>query len=227
MSGPLVSVIMTHHAEPQWMVDRALASVLSQSVADIDVLLITDAQPAPAKPDPRVSMERVSSCGCYAKWNLAAAMAMGEYIAFCPADDEWLPGKLEASLAAIGDSALLTHQTQHVNAEGQPRITSRCSMEQVTARTIKQWRERFWYGNLIFPPTVLYPRALHDAIGMFDESLINMADLDFYIRANDYGGIAVVEQVYSRTRASEGVPDWIRASAASDISTIRQRHYSC
>jgi glycosyltransferase involved in cell wall biosynthesis len=171
VTGPIVSVIMTHHAEPEAMVRRALTSVLSQSVADIEVLLVTDAEHLPNVDDQRVRTVAVAPCGCYQKWNIAARLAVGEFIAFCPSDDEWLPGKLEAALSGIGDCALVTHQTQHVDSRSNPRITPRCAMEQVHKRTPDEWRQRFRRGNCIFAATVLYRRSLHDAVGYFDERM--------------------------------------------------------
>jgi glycosyltransferase involved in cell wall biosynthesis len=226
MSEPTVSVIVTYNVEPPEMLQRALSSVLMQSVTDIEVLLITHAQPAPQSSCDRVRVLHVDPCGVYEKWNLAAQVARGRYIAICPADDEWLPGKLQACLDAIGNASLVTHQTQHVDADGNPRITGRCAMEQVRARTRDQWRDRFHTGNCIFAATILYPRAVHAEIGWFDETLTNMGDLDFYARCNEAGGIVVVEQVYSRTQASTDMGPVIRSTAASDLATIRQRYYA-
>lgn len=226
MSDPTVSVIVTYHAEPPEMLQRALSSVLSQCVTDIEVLLITDADPAPQSDCDRVHVLRVDPCNVYAKWNAATRAARGRYIAICPADDEWLPGKLRASLEAIGEASLVTHRTQHVDAAGEPHITPRCAMEQVHHRTREQWRDRFRLGNCIFAATVMFPKADHESLGRFDADLTNMGDLDFYARCNEAGGIAVVDEVYSRTQASTAMCEIIRSTAKADLAEIRRRYYS-
>jgi hypothetical protein len=98
-------------------------------------------------------------------------------------------------------------------------------MEQVSAKSVSEWRKRFFRGNCIFAVTVMYRRSLHDFIGYFDESLINMGDLDFYVRVNNNAGIAVVEKVLSRDSVSDNRHPILFETAKANLAEIRRRYY--
>src|SRR5690606_34946074 len=100
-----VSVII-----PAWRaagtIRRAVTSVLNQTHAVHEILVIDDGSPddigAPLEDlDSRVRVVRQENAGASAARNHGLELATGEWIAFLDADDEWLPQRLELQFAAL------------------------------------------------------------------------------------------------------------------------------
>lgn len=90
-------------------IDRALRSVLSQSVADLEVVVVDDgstddsAAIVAACPDPRVRLIRQANAGPGAARNAGALAARAALLAFLDADDEWRDGFAAAAIAVLAD----------------------------------------------------------------------------------------------------------------------------
>jgi glycosyltransferase involved in cell wall biosynthesis len=88
-------------------IQRALQSVLNQTWSDFELLVVddgsTDEGPAivEGNRDGRIRLIRQCNAGPAMARNRGLADAVGEYIAFLDADDEWLPEFLEVSLAIL------------------------------------------------------------------------------------------------------------------------------
>jgi glycosyltransferase involved in cell wall biosynthesis len=102
---PLVSVVIATKNRPV-LLERAVRSVLLQSVADLEIIVVLDRD----EPDTMAMLstlcdERVrvyfnpEPAGPGVARNAGAGQARGEWIAFLDDDDEWLPAKLERQLA--------------------------------------------------------------------------------------------------------------------------------
>jgi glycosyltransferase involved in cell wall biosynthesis len=102
----LVSVIIPAHNAGAY-VGEAVASVLTQGVADLEVIVIDDAstdntaQVVSEVRDPRVQLVRSPKIGVGAARNRGLEMARGRFIAFLDADDRWTPGKLDRQLELL------------------------------------------------------------------------------------------------------------------------------
>ena len=105
-SPPRVSVIIPLYQSERF-VAATLASVLAQTIADIDVIVIddgsTDRGPelARATGDPRVIVVTQPNAGVSAARNHGLRLASAPIVAFIDADDLWEPNKLEAHLAHL------------------------------------------------------------------------------------------------------------------------------
>lgn len=102
---PLVSVVIATKNRPA-LLERAVKSVLLQSVADLEIIVVLDRDEPEtmamlgALRDERVRMYfNAEPAGPGAARNAGAGQARGEWIAFLDDDDEWLPTKLERQLA--------------------------------------------------------------------------------------------------------------------------------
>ncbi|HEV7717677.1 MAG TPA: glycosyltransferase family 2 protein [Arsenicitalea sp.] len=101
-SPPLFSVVIPTHNRPQ-LLQRAVASVLEQSFADFEVLVIDDGSTTPAAEalsslaDSRIRLFRNDIAqGVSAARNRGVAEARGLVVSFLDDDDVWLPELLEA-----------------------------------------------------------------------------------------------------------------------------------
>lgn len=102
-ASPLFSVVVPTYDRPA-LLPQAVASILGQSVADLECIVVDDASPAaPNLPDdPRlVVVRRTHNGGPAATINTGAARARGRYLAFLADDDLWTPDRLELALEGL------------------------------------------------------------------------------------------------------------------------------
>ncbi len=86
------------------VLDRAVQSVLSQTVGDWRLFVVDDGSPDPwslAIEDPRVQVHRQDNRGPGAARNAGAALGAAPVVAFLDADDEWEPNYLAEALAVL------------------------------------------------------------------------------------------------------------------------------
>ena len=103
---PVVSVIIPTYDRPDRVAD-AVASVIGQTMSDLECLVIDDGSPRPPLTDvvdPRVRVIRsAASTGAAAARNRGIEAARGRWIAFLDDDDLWSPERLERALTAVTD----------------------------------------------------------------------------------------------------------------------------
>ncbi len=109
----LVSVVIPTRGRPALLL-RALRSVFAQTLSDLEAVVVIDG-PDPetialledlARTEARLRIVALtSSVGGSDARNRGVDASQGEWIAFLDDDDEWLPRKLEAQLAAVRSSS--------------------------------------------------------------------------------------------------------------------------
>lgn len=165
---------------------RAIGSALAQDPSPLEVIVVddgsTDATPAvvAAIGDPRLRLVTQPNGGVAAARNRGIAEARGELVAFLDSDDEWLPGKLAAQLAAFRAGGpqlgLVYTGFESVAADG--------------TATRHHARHRGWiYRDLLARnvvtgcgSTVIVSREALDLVGGFDTALPANEDYDFVLR---------------------------------------------
>ena len=128
----IVSAVIPTRGRPE-LLQRAVRSALAQTLRAIEVVVVIDGE------DPATSLAlkewthqdgrlRVlalpASVGGSDARNRGVEAASGEWIAFLDDDDEWLPGKLQAQLDAVGtiDCAGLDRHLQDDRAHPGQRL---------------------------------------------------------------------------------------------------------
>lgn len=109
--NPQVSVVIPVYNRAD-LIDRAVESVLSQDVDDLEVLVVddgsTDATPdavrALSERDARVQLLQQENGGSGAARHTGLQAARGEFVAFLDSDDYWLPGYLSRQLNLLRDA---------------------------------------------------------------------------------------------------------------------------
>lgn len=105
---PLVSVVIPLYNKKQY-IQRAIDSVLRQSYANFEIVVIddgsTDSSPEIVRSiaDPRICLFVQQNAGEGMTRDRGIREASGEYIALLDADDEWLPGFIESGLKLFMD----------------------------------------------------------------------------------------------------------------------------
>jgi len=103
---PAVTVVVPLYNKAPY-VSRAVDSILGQTWRDLDVVVIDDGSTDDGRAvveryrDPRLRMLRQPNRGPGAARNVGLRECRSPLVAFLDADDEWLPGFLEASLGML------------------------------------------------------------------------------------------------------------------------------
>lgn len=110
--SPYLSVIVpVYNAER--CIKRCIDSILSQKLADLELILIDDGSSdrsgalcrAAAEHDGRVRYIKIDNGGSYHARLLGAEQACGEYVMFCDADDYYLPNAFVKIAQRLSESA--------------------------------------------------------------------------------------------------------------------------
>jgi glycosyltransferase involved in cell wall biosynthesis len=123
---PLVSAVIPTFGRPE-LVRRAVETALAQTMRDLEVIVVIDGDDPPSRSalssihDDRlrlISLPERSGAG--AARDAGADAATGIWIAFLDDDDEWLPDKLAAQIAAApAESAVIMTLSRLVSASGE------------------------------------------------------------------------------------------------------------
>ncbi|BCH28538.1 hypothetical protein MesoLjLc_04680 [Mesorhizobium sp. L-8-10] len=173
---------------------RAVASVLAQDVAELEVVVVDDGSETPftlAEVDDRVRIIRhPENRGAAAARNTAIREAAGEWLAFLDSDDVWLPGKLarqldfaEADAAGNGARPPACYATGFVL--GNPATGKRRRLIPIESGSASDFAAACWFcpGS-----TMLMHRDTARAIGPIDTTLPRLEDLDWFLRFGLIGG---------------------------------------
>lgn len=196
---------------------RAIESVRAQSFRDYEHIVIDDGSTDGSEEvvsgltGPRLRFVKLNSWqGANAARNQGILLAKSDLITFLDSDDEFLPTRLECSVALFARHPLMdlsissflackdgtTTPTVNRGARFDAATLERAVAAQVTA---------------IAGSAITVRRAAIQAVGLFDEGLWRLQDRDLLLRlaASGYGA-AIVEEV-----------DWMKHYSADSIS--RQR----
>lgn len=210
MPSPLVSVAIPVHNR-EWLIDRAVESVLCQTHGDFELLVVDDASTdgtlarlLARDPDPRLRLLRHEvNRGAAAARNTAIKAARGTFIAFLDSDDEWLPGKLErqiACLAAAPADTLMCCSGYWMIRERSREVTARIP------RKRGSWRETLLDGCTLSPgSTAFIRRRAFDIHGLFDETLRRLEDWDWLLRYSRQHDLIVIDAPLAQVFIAETV----------------------
>jgi glycosyltransferase involved in cell wall biosynthesis len=165
-------------------VGAAISSALWQTYGDLEVIVVDDgshdATGTIAASFPKVRVVRQENAGVAAARNRGVTEARGELIAFCDADDVLLPSHLKALVETYDrEGGIATSNCYWLFPGG-----IHPSRTRYRGRFPRPDRQRLAILEQNFVSTMsLFPRALVDEIGPFDEKLAVAEDWDFWLRA--------------------------------------------
>lgn len=170
-------------------VARALASIAAQTVPPREVIVVDDGSiddtaevvraMVPRMNGVRLRLFRQQNNGAGAARNQALAAASGTWLAFLDADDEWLPIKLERSLAMVesGLYDMIAHDVVVIDG-GEERVVDCFSRWRTNPSD--PFRSLFQRG-FISSSTVLLRRSVAVAVGGFDPDLRSAQDYELWL----------------------------------------------
>lgn len=203
---PTVSVVIPVYGGAQFVAD-AIASVLSQSDDDVEVIAVDDASPDQSAAiiasigDERVRLLRhEQNRGIAAARNTGLSAARGELVAFLDQDDVWLPGRLQAQRAeldrrAAGGVGLVFCAVKRREADGRETLMTKRVPERVHELDTRALLSRLLADNFLVLGSALVRRNVLESVGTFDESIRGGADdFDIVLRLAEHCRFAYLPQ---------------------------------
>jgi glycosyltransferase involved in cell wall biosynthesis len=202
---PLVSCIVPTRNRVKLLM-RAITSIISQTVNDLEIIVIDDASSdstqhmvqsiSSRKPIRYLKCE--NQIGGGGARNLGIEAAKGTYIAFLDDDDEWLPQKLEKQLRYIEDYGLVGTKYRAIQKRPEFAILKilRYMIEHLRVKdTIEIHLSDILIDNCgMSPSSVLLQANSLREIGGFDASLAANQGRDLFIRfIKRYGPALLIE----------------------------------
>jgi glycosyltransferase involved in cell wall biosynthesis len=200
MSDAAVSVVIATRDRPE-LLRRAVDAVMRQLHAGrIECLVVIDGGPSVDLGEPPTdavgprtieTMPNGRTPGLAGARNTGAAAASGAYLAFCDDDDEWLPTKLSAQLAAL-DAARADVAVTGVRITYGDDVNDRLPPARVTLADLLRSR-----AAAVHPSTIVVRRdAFWDTIGPVDEAIPGSygEDYEWLLRAAAAGPIVGVRE---------------------------------
>jgi glycosyltransferase involved in cell wall biosynthesis len=193
----------------------AIKSIVQQTETDCEIIVIDDGSKVPFKLPADIAADRSIKLirhdvngGAAAARNTGVLSSRGKWIAFLDSDDIWLPGKLRAQLAfaergiARGWHILTCVMTGFLqvnlaNGKSHARIP------------VESWSAADFAAGCWFAPgsTGLVPKLAFERIGLLDETLPRLEDLDWYLRlALAGGGVATLQEVAAEVHVGGAAP---------------------
>lgn len=211
MSTPLVSVVIASYQHAAY-VRQAVESVLAQSVRDIEVIVVddgsTDETPSIVERirDKRLRLIRLPENRRQHARNVGLGLARGHYVAFQNSDDEWAPQKLERQLDLLEvrkDVGVCFTEVSLIDSAGKAAYGTWASGLFATGQSqyrANEWLSRLFFSNRFCIISALARRHLVEQAGRFRPSLVQLSDLDLWIRLAAMSELWVLPEPLSRMR---------------------------
>jgi glycosyltransferase involved in cell wall biosynthesis len=184
-------------------------SALAQTHAPVEVIVLDDGSTddtadvlAPFAG--RVAVTRQPNRGVAAARNAGAARAAGDVLAFLDADDEWRPRKLESQVALLASDptlGLVHCGVEEMDVSGRALAVRLDGLGGRVAEELMLFRRSVILGG---GSAAVFPRAVFDAAGGFDERLSTSADWDLHHRVARRHPVGFVPEPLVRYRLHAG-----------------------
>ncbi len=211
---PLVSVVLAAcNHEP--FIAEAVQSVLAQSFEDLELIVFDDASTdrtpdiVEAIKDDRLQLIRSPANRLQHGRNVALARCSGKYVAFQNSDDVWRKDKLfkqVSLLEARPELAACFSAVEIIGPDTRPApgtfFEGMFSTENLAP---EQWLQRFFeLGNCLCITSAVVRADLLSGLGGFCESLVQLGDLDLWVRLAALGEFLVLDEQLTAMRFTSG-----------------------
>jgi glycosyltransferase involved in cell wall biosynthesis len=186
---PTVSVVIPTFNRAA-LIARSIQSVLNQSHADFELLVIDDgsiddtADVVAGIYDPRINYVRLpNNAGAAAALNVGIRMSKGKFLSFQGSDDEWLSDNLAEHMSVFERSSrklgVVYSDMYRILKDGSVRYHA--SPTVVSGRLVNPTTQ-FYQVYMLGSQSVVIKRDCLDATGYFNEELPALEDLELFIR---------------------------------------------
>ncbi len=205
-----VSVIMAAYQHEDFVAE-AVASVLAQSHDNLELIVVDDcsadrtAQIVAGFADPRLQLVELPRNRIKHARNLGLSLATGELVAFQNSDDVWAESKLSKQVSLLHDApanAAVFTRVRFIGADSEPSDGgwAQGAFKGVETNSIAWLRRFFDHGNDLCISSAMCRRGDLERIGGFNPALIQVSDLDLWVRLAALGELVIVEEQLTSMR---------------------------
>jgi len=204
-----ITVIVPSYNHGRFLLE-AVASVLHQSVAPHEIIVVDDASLDDSVArlrelgDPRVRLlVQPTNRGGSETLNAGIRASSGDFIAICNSDDLWEHDKLERQLSAFERDPTLGAVFTDVSWIGErgQAVSGHGNLFRVANRPRHGWiRHLAERGNCLCHPSVLIRREAYSTIGDYDNRLRQLPDFKMWIQLACHFDIHVLDDRLVRYR---------------------------
>jgi glycosyltransferase involved in cell wall biosynthesis len=222
MTGPLVSVVLPTKNRAR-MVRDAIQSVLSQSYAPLELIVVDDGstddtrEMLAALKDERIRVHTLpESQGASGARNVGIEAVRGEWIAFQDSDDLWMPDKLRKQIdCALAHPDCVAVYTSYWRTDGAVREVLPRPGPGLDGEVLP----RLSRGNVITTQALMVRADVARSMGGFDPDLLALDDWDFVLRVAQLGPVQWISEPLVEYRLQ---PDSITASQDKFVRSYQQ-----
>lgn len=211
-SSPAVSVVIPFHNRAASILD-AVDSVLKQSFADFELILVDDASTddggaiVAGLRDPRIRLlTHETNLGASAARNTGIAAARANWVAFQDSDDLWLPDKLALQMARLGDAQAgwcAAYCGLLIEDMNDPARPPRYLPNPAISPREGQILDRLMRESFISTQTLVVRRDLALQVGGFDPEMPALVDWEFMLRLAGLGPVVLIDKPLVQQRFSD------------------------
>lgn len=232
-----VSVVIPAYNAAAYLAE-AIKSVKKQTVAVSEIIVVNDG----STDDTEKIAERMGATvisqnnkGLAAARNIGIRNSKSDWVALLDADDVWTPTKIERQWQGIGlcqTAAIVTSDHSDHNEAGEIIRTSYLFDNDSEYPQINKYApslnisiidlidDSFWrVGNFLSPSTIIFKKELGIAVGLFNEDLKYVEDVEFFLRLLTKGSLVVVEETLMQYRIHTS--NWSRNELGMSLSFLK------
>lgn len=192
-AAPSVSLVVPCFNERPAVLERSLRSVMAQSMADFECILVDESTNAETEAacralcasDPRfVYMRPAGRLGLAGSLNLGVKAARGRYVARFDSDDICVPDRLIQQVAYLDSNPDIGVLGGHLAIMDEMETPVGVRHYPLTHEGIER---RFQMNNAMAHPTVMMRRSVLDAHGAYDPTFRFAEDLELWLRLLNNG----------------------------------------
>ena len=215
MSDPLFSVIIPTY-QRKGMLREAIASVLQQTIKDLECIVVDDASPDPVHiniSDSRVRcVRRGNNGGQAASINTGLRYARGKFVSFLDDDDLFTEDRLERALECHDVAPIVICWSGSIGAKHS------------TNRRLNGWvHEEILNGRT---PSLGATSILREITPMLDDRLVASADIEWWLRASLVAPVITLPKVGHLVRQHDGPRNLNSVTARISTSVALLETYS-
>ena len=207
---------------------------LDQTYQDFEIVITDDgssdnsAEVIKSIVDKRIKLEVFpTNRGACVAGNHSILKSSGRYIAILNSDDAWEPSKLEKQVNYLDyhpEIGAVFTKVNFIDESNRPFVNKNYKyihVFDVENRTRYAWLKRFFYqGNCLCHPSILIRKKCYDEIGLYDERMANLPDLDMWVRLCLKYEIHIMDEKLIRFRILKNAAN---ASGDNPTTNIRSR----
>lgn len=192
---PGVSVVIPSYNHERY-IGECIQSVLAQTYQDFEIIITDDGSADGTVGvikefhDPRIQLHlHARNIGACTAVNNCIKRAAGKCVAVLSSDDAWEPTKLEKQVSYLAAHPEIGAVfTKAVFVDDSSKLLDLASYDRLYVfdrrnRSRYAWLNYFFYrGNCLCHPSILIRKECYDEVGLYDERMANLPDLDMWVR---------------------------------------------